>query len=54
MTEYWAVAASETEAIEVVRFHAPLGYTFSMTNRRLPKQEVEALQMRLHSVRKLP
>lgn len=52
-TEYWAAAVPEARAIEAVRDQAPLGWTFTLTAKRLTPATVVELKMRPNSVRKL-
>jgi hypothetical protein len=44
-TEHWAVAASRTEAREVLKKHLPEGAVMKLENRFLSPQEIEALNL---------
>jgi hypothetical protein len=53
VTEYWAAATLQENAVAAVEKEMGSGWTVTLTDRRLTGQRLSKLQMRPNSVRKL-
>jgi len=52
-TEYWAAATPREDAVAAVQERLPPGWKATLTVRRLPIEEVEALKLHPNGVRQL-